>query len=61
MVTVLLKKNKGRTNGDLPVYLRITENRKAQFLSLKIKQRVKNKYPIKKPAKFFQIRQVLFA
>jgi hypothetical protein len=37
MVTVLLKKNKGRTNGDLPVYLRITENRKAQFLSLKIK------------------------
>ena len=53
-VTVLLKKNKGKTNGDLPVYLRITKNRKAQFISLKIyvdpalwddkKQRVKNKH-----------------
>jgi hypothetical protein len=29
--------NKGRTDGDLTVYLRITENRIAQFLSLKIK------------------------
>lgn len=54
-VSVLLKKNKGKANGELPVYLRITKNRKTQFISLKIyvdpalwddkKQRVKNKHP----------------
>lgn len=54
-VSILLKKNKEKANGDLPVYLRITKNRKTQFISLKLyvhptlwddkKQRVKKKYP----------------
>jgi hypothetical protein len=48
MVTVLLKMNKGRTNGDLPVYLGITENRKAQFISLKIKTKSEKQASYKK-------------
>ncbi|MFM6943471.1 MAG: phage integrase SAM-like domain-containing protein [Aquirufa sp.] len=54
-VTVVLKKNKALSNGDYPLYLRITKNRKSAFESLGISvsealwddtnKRVKNKYP----------------
>lgn len=54
-VTVVLKKNKALANGDYPLYLRITKNRKSVFESLGISvseslwddknKRVKSKYP----------------
>lgn len=54
-VTVVLKKNKPKPNGDFPLYLRITKNRKSVFESLgistpeslwdDINKKVKNKYP----------------
>lgn len=54
-VTVVLKKNKALANGDYPLYLRITKNRKSAFESLGISvsealwddknKRVKSKYP----------------
>ncbi len=53
-VKLILKANKKDENGDMPLYLRITKNRKAKFISIGIKvhpdlwddkiQRVKKKY-----------------
>ncbi|MEY4541633.1 MAG: hypothetical protein RLZZ306_3390 [Bacteroidota bacterium] len=54
-VTVVLKKNKPKPNGDFPLYLRITKNRKSVFESMGIStpeylwddvhKKVKSKYP----------------
>ena len=54
-VKVILKANKVDEKGEMPLYLRITKNRKAKFISIGIKvhpdlwdepnQRVKKKYP----------------
>ncbi|MBK9016299.1 MAG: site-specific integrase [Saprospiraceae bacterium] len=54
-VTLLLKKNKQDTNGEIPVYLRIIKDRKTKFLAIGLKidpelwdeskQRVKKKHP----------------
>ncbi|MFK7810671.1 MAG: tyrosine-type recombinase/integrase [Saprospiraceae bacterium] len=55
-VKIVLKPNKATTTGDIPIYIRITHQRKAKFISLGIKvnpeknwnveaQRVKRNYP----------------
>ena len=54
-LAIVLKKNKPKANGEYPLYLRITKNRKSKFISLKTylqsdqwdeaKQKVKSKHP----------------
>ena len=55
-IKLLLRKNKQKANGEIPLYLRITENRKSRFLSTGISikpshwneriQRVKKSHPL---------------